>query len=113
STAVSAIDSESALVKVAVTDRATSIVTGQAPVPVHAPLQPENVEPAAGAAARLTTVPGSELALPLAPQLIPAGDEVTVPLPDSVTVSWGFELPRKADFTASIGRFRPSVETYP
>jgi hypothetical protein len=43
--------------KVAVTDRAAVIVTMQLPVPVHAPLQPLNVDPAAAAAASVTLVP--------------------------------------------------------
>jgi hypothetical protein len=57
------------------------MVTVQLPVPVHAPLQPVNVEPVAGAAVRVTLVPELKLALHVAPQLMPAGDEVTVPLP--------------------------------
>ncbi len=44
-------------VKVAVTVGAALIVTVQVPVPVQAPLQPVKVEPAAGAAVRVTTVP--------------------------------------------------------
>jgi hypothetical protein len=42
---------------VAVTVAAAVIVTVQPAVPVQAPLQPVNVEPAAGAAASATTVP--------------------------------------------------------
>ena len=66
---------------VAVTFCAAPMVTVQLPVPVHAPLQPVNVEPVAGAAVRVTLVPELKLALHVAPQLMPAGDEVTVPLP--------------------------------
>src|SRR3989338_4511091 len=52
------------------------------------PLHPEKVEPALGEAVRVTLVPelyGSEQS---APQLMPAGSEVTVPepVPDLVTV---------------------------
>ncbi len=43
--------------KFAVTLWAELMVTLQAPVPVQAPLHPVNAEPAAGVAARLTTVP--------------------------------------------------------
>src|SRR5437763_15862353 len=43
--------------KVAVTLLATDIVTLQAPVPLHAPLQPVKVENAAGVGVRVTTVP--------------------------------------------------------
>ena len=44
-------------VNVAVTDRAAVIATVHVPVPVQAPLQPANVEPAAGAAVSVTDVP--------------------------------------------------------
>ncbi len=43
--------------KVAVTDRAASIVTIQVPVPEHAPLQPAKTESADGMAVRVTRVP--------------------------------------------------------
>ncbi len=49
--------SENCGLKVAVTFWAELMVTLQAPVPEHAPPQPLNTEPAAGVAARLTTVP--------------------------------------------------------
>jgi hypothetical protein len=42
---------------VAVTDRLSLIVTLHELVPEQAPLQPEKLEPAAGVAARVTTVP--------------------------------------------------------
>ena len=44
-------------VKVAVTVVAEVNVTLQEPVPVHAPLQPVNVEPVDGAAVRVSAVP--------------------------------------------------------
>ena len=44
-------------VKVAVTDRATLIVTVQALVPVQAPLQPLKIDPDAALARRVTGVP--------------------------------------------------------
>ncbi len=40
----------------AITDRACVIVTMQVAVPVHAPLQPLNTEPTAGAAVSVTDV---------------------------------------------------------
>jgi len=68
--------------KVAVTVVAAEIVTVQAPVPVHPPpLQPLKVEPAAGAAVSVTAVPLVKLAEQVAPQAMPAGELVTVPLP--------------------------------
>ncbi len=68
-------------VKVAVTFSAALMVTLQAPVPVQAPLQPVNTEPAAGVAARLTTVPELYWKEQVAPQLMPAGELVSVPVP--------------------------------
>src|SRR5207245_6577693 len=76
-------------VNVAVTVVAAEIVTVQVPVPAQPPpLQPVKVEPAAGAAVRVTAVPLGKLAAQVAPQLMPAGELVTVPLPvpDGVTV---------------------------
>jgi hypothetical protein len=67
--------------KTAPTLAAAFIVTLQEPVPLHAPLQPAKVEPVAGVAARVTTLPCAKLALQVAPQLKPAGALVTVPLP--------------------------------
>jgi hypothetical protein len=70
-----------AVPNVAVTLRAAVMLTVQVPVPVHAPLQPVKVEPAAGAAVRVTDVPDVYEALQVLPQLIPLGEEVTVPVP--------------------------------
>src|SRR5206468_6746829 len=56
-------------------------VTVQGPVPEQAPLQPPNEEPGAGAAFKATEVPASNWVEQVAPQSIPAGVEVTVPLP--------------------------------
>jgi len=60
--------------------------------PEQAPLQPENALPAAGAAVSVTRVPLANVWLhPVEPeQLIPAGLEVTVPLPPTVTCSEPF-----------------------
>jgi hypothetical protein len=69
-------------VKVAVTDLAASMVAVQVPVPEHpAPDQPAKVEVASGVAVSTTAVPVSYVAVQLAPQLIPAGAEATVPPP--------------------------------
>src|SRR6266446_2753798 len=60
--------------------------------PEQAPLQPENALPAAGAAVSVTRVPLANVWLhPVEPaQLIPAGLEVTVPPPHTVTCSESF-----------------------
>lgn len=47
----------------------------------ESPLQPENVEPLAATAAIVTTVPVEKLAVHVAPQFIPVGEVVTVPVP--------------------------------
>jgi hypothetical protein len=54
-------------------------------VPLQAPLQPLKLEPAIGVAVKVTWVPLTKLALQVAPQLIPEGELVTVPLPDTLT----------------------------
>jgi hypothetical protein len=48
---------------------------------VQAPLQPANTDPAAGVAASVTTVALSNDALHAAPQVMPAGVELMVPMP--------------------------------
>jgi len=60
--------------------------------PEQAPLHPENALPAAGAAVSVTRVPLANVWLhPVEPaQLIPAGLEVTLPLPPTVTCSESF-----------------------
>ena len=65
----------------AVTALAADIVVMHVPVPAQTPPQPAKVESAAGVAVSVTTVPGANKAEQVAPQLIPAGDEVTVPVP--------------------------------
>src|SRR5439155_1528737 len=69
-------------VKVAVTVVAAETVTTHDPVPEQPPpAQPVKVEPAAAVAVSVTAVPLAKLAEQVAPQLIPAGELVTVPLP--------------------------------
>jgi len=68
-------------VKVAVTAVAAVIVTLQVPVPLQPPLQPVKVEPTVGVGVSVTVVPWLNVDEQVAPQLMPAGDEVTVPAP--------------------------------
>jgi hypothetical protein len=69
-------------VNVAVTAMAAVMETVQAPVPEQPPpLQPAKVDPTDGPAVRVTEIPFAKLALQVAPQLIPAGELVTVPPP--------------------------------
>jgi hypothetical protein len=76
-----------ARLKVAVTVVAALTVTAQVPVPVQAPLQPANVEPAAGVAARVNDAPGVTVSAQSLPQLMPAGELDTVPRPVPVLVT--------------------------
>lgn len=57
------------------------MLTTQLEVPLQAPPQPAKLEPLPGVAVRVTVAPLLKLAVQLAPQLIPAGELVTVPLP--------------------------------
>ena len=72
----------------AVTFWAPLIVTVQVPVPLHPPpLQPAKVDAPLGVAVRVTTVPLVKPALQVAPQLMPAGLLVTVPVPVPLLVT--------------------------
>jgi hypothetical protein len=102
-------------VKFALTDFAASMVTLQAPVPLQAPLQPANVEPESGAAVKLTTVPFAKLAEHVAPQEIPEGVLVTVPVPVPLLATVRVKGPGFAvkfaltDFAASMVTLQPPV----
>ena len=71
--------------KFAVTERLASIVTVHvAAAPEQSPDQPAKVEPLAGVAVSVTTVPWSKSRMQVAPQSIPLGVLVTDPLPPPV-----------------------------
>src|SRR5258706_9392522 len=74
-------------VNVAVTVIVWSIVTWQVPVPVQAPLQPENADWPAATAVKVTTVVPVKSDEHVEPQSMPAGFEVTVPVPVPVFVT--------------------------
>ncbi len=67
--------------------------TTHEPVPEHAPLHPEKVEPEAGAAASVTVAVVAKEALQVEPQLIPSGLLVTVPEPVPVFETVSVLLP--------------------
>jgi hypothetical protein len=73
----------SSTANVAVTETAADIVTVHVePLPLQPPpLHPLNVEPTYGVAVNVTLVPAASGAEHVAPQSIPAGLEVTLPLP--------------------------------
>ena len=72
----------------------------QVPVPIHAPLQPSNLESAAALAVNVMLAPAAKSATHVVPlvtgeeQLIPPGTLLTVPppVPVRVTVSSGFRV---------------------
>src|SRR6185436_7296008 len=66
----------------ALTDVVAVTVTEQVPVPEQAPPQPAKKEPAAGVAVRVRAVPGVTVCEHVAPQLMPAGALVIVPVSD-------------------------------
>lgn len=66
---------------VAVTDFAAVIDTTHEPVPLHAPPQPANVDPAAAVGVSVTDVALLKFAEHVVPQLMPAGELVTLPVP--------------------------------
>jgi hypothetical protein len=59
------------------------MVKMQAPVPTHAPDQLVKIEVASAMAVRLITEPAVNCAEQVTPQLIPAGEETTVPFPEA------------------------------
>ena len=67
--------------KVAVMFWSPFMTTTQEPVPLQAPLHPENIDPPAGDADKVTVVPGLYALLQPSPQLMPAGLLMTVPVP--------------------------------
>ena len=69
------------IAKVAVALLAAVIVTAHVPVPLQAPDHPVKVDEAFGVAVRITDAPAANELEQVVPQDIPAGAEVTAPLP--------------------------------
>lgn len=80
-------------------------------VPVQAPLQPANVEPLAGVAVSVTVLDSVNEALQVAPQLIPASDETTEPLPLPAVETMSKALVGAARVTAWINPEPTSPQT--
>ena len=97
-------------VKVAVTVVAAEIVRVQVPVPVQPPpLQPLKIEPVAGAAVSVTAVPLAYGAEQVAPQVIPMGALVTVPLPAPVLLTVSVAVTATPVPVATRGMISPSA----
>lgn len=73
--------SPEAMLKVAVAVALVFGVRVQVPMPLQAPDQPANVDPELAFAVRVKDAPELKLAVHVAPQLIPDGVLVTVPVP--------------------------------
>jgi hypothetical protein len=73
--------------KVAVTVVAALTVTTQVPVPEQGALQPANVDPLDAVAVSVTAVPDVRDSAHVPPQLMPAGELVTLPEPDPALAS--------------------------
>jgi hypothetical protein len=58
------------------------MVTAQDAVPEQTPDQPAKVEPPTGDAVKVTSAPTVKFPVQVAPQVMPAGLEVTVPAPE-------------------------------
>src|SRR5439155_4021504 len=97
--------------KVAVTVVALLSVTVHVPVPEQPPpLQPVNVEPAAGVAVNVTTVPFAYAAMHVEPHEMPAGLLVTVPIPEPMLFAVSVEA-WTAKAAATVV-FAPSVTVH-
>jgi hypothetical protein len=101
---------DGATLKVAVT--VAFLVREQRPVPAQSPLHPAKTDPGSGAAVRFTVLPRGNLPLHVARQSIPAGLDVTVPMPaptmPTVTVRFATTLANAAQ-----ALIRPPVDTFP
>jgi hypothetical protein len=86
-------------------------------VPLQAPLKPEKVQPEAGDAVSVTPVPELKLAAQVPGQLMPAGELVTVPVPETVTDTWAggpdAKVAETAWFAESTSRQEVPVQAPP
>lgn len=80
--------------------------------PLQSPLQPAKTDPAAGAAVRVAVLPWGNCPVQVAPQSIPAGADVTVPMPApallTVTLKFATTLAN-----AARALMRPPDDTFP
>ena len=101
---------DDAMLKVAVT--VAFGVSEQEPVPLQSPLHPPNTDPGSGTAVRMTVPAWVNCPVHVARQSIPAGLDVTVPVPAptmlTVTVRFATTLAN-----AARALIRPPVDTFP
>jgi len=101
---------DGAMLKVAVT--VAFWVSEQGPVPAQSPLHPAKTDPGSGVAVRGTRLPWGNCPLHVARQSIPAGLDITVPVPApallTVTVEFGITLAN-----AARALIRPPLDTFP
>lgn len=91
--------------------KSLSSVMVQGPVPPHlGPFQPVSVEPAAGVAVKVTTVPVGNAATHVVPQSMPGGSLVTVPDPLPFFCTVRFDMPSAGLNVAVTARF-PFIST--
>jgi hypothetical protein len=103
--------------KSAVTASDEFMVTVQLPVPLHAPPQPANTDPAAALAESVTAVPPPNDAEQLLPQAIDPVVDVTVPVPTPVlltlSVYVGFDPPPSVPVVALLPPHAQAASTIP
>ena len=86
--------------------KSLSSVMVQGPLPPHlGPAQPVSVEPAAGVAVKVTTVPVGNAATHVGPQSMPGGWLVTVPNPVPIFCTVRFDVPTGGLNVAVTDRF--------
>jgi len=96
----------------AVTAVSAAIVTVQVPVPLQpAPLQPANVEPVLGVAVNVTVAPWGYVSEQSAPQLMPAGDDVTVPAPVPLLLTASAKAFRANDAVTAVAAVTVTVQS--
>ena len=99
-------------VKVAVTLAACVMLTTHEPVPVHPPpAQPANVDDDAGDAVSVTCVPDTYSSVQSVPHVMPAGADVTVPVPVPASTTVNRELLR-SNVAVALTALDPAATTH-
>ena len=99
------------MLKVAVT--VAFWVREQGLVPVQSPLHPAKTDPGSGVAVRLTVLPWGNCPLHVARQSIPAGLDVTVPVPAPALMTLTVKFAATTLASAARALIRPPLDTFP